>query len=386
MQKIFIEKVVENVMLSVAPDSGWLINMEGRAFPANCYRINEKNYKCFPSSHIVGSALMVARSVYSRLNRITSLLMLMVSLVFCSCLGFTAALAEPQENTTELKITLDRVTFRADKPQLIFFFVTITDPQGRPITNLNPDNFRLTWDAQPLTVTEVKPIVVTDRKLAFVLMVDHRHNLPTSVTLIREAALEFFSRMGFRYPGSLVSYSGCPSTLVGPTSDMARLRAAAVNLTPVAGPCRLYDGLLMAGDTLNQTRPTPDRLALILFTDGQDQDSLFSRDAAWAKIMETGSSVYVVVYGHDLSQQIDLEKLATDTGGAFLVAHQPDDLVRYAGLIADRIQNQYVLMVEAKDRKVQGNTVRVEMEIVSRQGRGRCQSSIESLETTEVIE
>ncbi len=296
--------------------------------------------------------------------RVLVLLFFMTALFVSSAAGQTFL---PQQ----LQVRVDRIAFYSQKKDVLNMSVTVADERGRAVPGLEADDFQVAIDGRSLgRPVQAEPFVATNRRQAYSILVDHRDDAPTSLTMVADAVDAFAADMGFRYPGSLISYTDRPRIVAGPTIDAHLLGTAALALEPVSGRPKLLEGLLLALQILEPERPTPgekiERRSVVVLTEGRDQDSLFSRQALIDKLAETGAALYVLAYGADRSLELEkLSALCRDSGGAYFFIPEPDGLKPALLTVAERLKNPYVLFWNSPGILADGNSHFFEIEVKS---------------------
>jgi hypothetical protein len=294
------------------------------------------------------------------------------------CLALLAVPAVAADDS--LRLSVDRVTVRPSEPKVVNLFVTVTDRNGETVAGLEAFNFDLREDGLlhtgPLTV---KPFGATGRRIAWTLVMDHREDLTTSLTTIRNGATDFIERMGFRNQGAVATYTGEPRVAAGPTGAAPRLVEALIALPPASGTPRLADGLLLGLDTVEKIDwdqgPPPDRRVLVLLTDGMDQGSLFSLDAAMAKADESSADFFVIGYGVRKSEIFQaLADLADRKGGRSWFETEPGGVQTAFNSLAERLENQYVFSFPPDHVRFDGGPHRVEIHTVSKNDSGSAEA------------
>ncbi len=280
-------------------------------------------------------------------------------------------------SSAAIGVNVDRITFSAQDPVQINVFATVCDRSGLIIKNLAPENFHLIEDGVSVAgKMELRPFVVTDRELAFTILVDHRDDLATSLTYVRQGIMGFLEEMGVRYQGAVVSYTNQPRLIAGPSQGSNRLLPALMNLEPVSGRPYLYEGLLLGIQTLSNMSANksaaPDRLAIILLTEGLDQGSIFSLEAVESKLIEAGINLFLVGYGPGEGRTMaGLSEAARRTGGDSYQAAGSEEIKSLLTAIADRLKNQYVMTYSSDRIGLDGQSHSMEVEIWRQGQRGR---------------
>lgn len=274
-------------------------------------------------------------------------------------------------------VNVDRITFSAQDPVQVNVFATVSDRNGSIISDLAPENIHLIQDDLSVTGTvKARPFVVTDRELAFVVLVDHRDDMAASLTHVRQGVEGFLEEMGVRYQGAVISYTNHPRLIAGPSRGANSLIPKLVTLEPVSGRPYLYEGLLLGIQTLSSLSagksPAPDRLAIILLTEGLDQGSLFSPEAVEGKLLEAGITLFTIGYGPGGDRiMTDLSEAARRTGGRSYRAAGSEEIKPLLLTIAERLKNQYVITYSSDQIGLDGRPHTLEVEIWRHGQRGR---------------
>jgi Ca-activated chloride channel homolog len=144
--------------------------------------------------------------------------------------------------------------------------------------------------------------------------------------------------------------------------NAAQLRGYRLNAAPEGGTA-LYDGVGFACDSRMRTdEPRASRRVLVILSDGDDDASQISRDAAIAKALEAGVVIFSLStadessapYVHGAKGDSTLEHLAEETGGeAYLHLNRKKIDQTYAA-ITEAINNMYVLSFDPGNQGEKG--------------------------------
>jgi len=298
-----------------------------------------------------------------------------VRVVMAACLLMAAqARAEPGE----LAVRVDRLTFHAGQRPWVSVFVTVADPAGKVVGELDHVRIDVVEDGQPYSGRPVvETFVRTDRLLNYIVLVDHGEDMATSLTLVRQGLEAFFNDLGYRYPGAVVSYADYPRVIAGPIQNPHDLLMAVLALEPVSGRPRIHDGLLLGLQTLaameGAGRPKPDRRVLVLLTEGRDEGSMFSPEAAESGLLDSETSLFVIGYGDENQPGLKrLADLAGRSGGGYCFASYPDEIGPCLIDTAERVKRQYVVSYPSSGLEADGRAHRLTVRIRAggRTGRG----------------
>ena len=251
-------------------------------------------------------------------------------------------------------VTIQKITFSSGQPQAAYLYLDVTGADGSAVPGLKGGNFKLVLDGQyPVTIDNITPFAGSDRALAYVLLVDNHETVATSLTMVRHSAVNFIEDLGYRYWGTVVTYAEPPGMLISPTRDAERLVEAVSEIEPVGRSPQLAEGMLLATDVLRDTvaehQLENPRTVIILFTEGLDQGSMFSLQAAAAKVLESGAQLFLIGYGGPGTSGIaDLKDLADKTGGRWYYVPSPDGIPGTVAKVADILKYQYILVLDSE--------------------------------------
>lgn len=273
-----------------------------------------------------------------------------------------------------LEVRLSRVTFEMKNPPAVNLFVSVVEGD-RACRGLGPANFHITENGRPFQGDVlVTPFVLTERDLVYAILIERGEDIGTSLSMVKKATIKFIEEMGFRYKGSIVSYSGEPSVLKGRLADVA------AGIKPGGGQARLVDGLVAGLDILKQIQeksPAPDQKAIILFTEGKDHGGLFSWEAAIDGIMETNCRLFVIGYGAGREKMLaKAARAARESGGHYFHVSNPDEMPDVLLAVSDMLKQVYVLSYTSDSIALDGKVHSIKIVVSGKQGRGRSELDV----------
>lgn len=269
-------------------------------------------------------------------------------------------------------VRVERMTFHPDQPAWMNLFVDVTDSDQRAVTGLDENSFTVQDNQNPaVKPVRAEPYVVTDRPMTYLILLEPNQEIPTSLTLVQDAIARFVEAMGFRYNGAVASYLDRFQILAGSQENQVRLTDLLYAITPQPGSPKLLDGMMAGLDYLIANRPDSARMAMIVFTEGRDADSLFSFEAVQNRILESGITLIVAGYGDpELELHRKLENLARQSGGASYFSTLPDELPGILQTAAERLKNQYVITYPSTAVQNGEAITRVAVTVKTNKGRG----------------
>lgn len=198
--------------------------------------------------------------------------------------------------------------------------VTVTDDQGRFVSNLDKGDFRIFEDGkeqkiQYFTRERNQPVVV-----GFVL--DASNSTRLYWKTFRESVLELVWNLlpgDRRFSGFLVTSSTEAELAVKTSSDPEKIVEKIRALKPGGGSA-IYDAIYLActRTDLVQGEPIEPRRVLIVLGDGSDNNSKYTLDQIVEIAQRSLVTVYCIstsAYGFRSEGAANLERLALETGG-----------------------------------------------------------------------
>jgi|DewCreStandDraft_2_1066082.scaffolds.fasta_scaffold00688_11 uncharacterized protein YegL len=198
-------------------------------------------------------------------------------------------------------------------PTEITFDVTVVDNAGRFVTGLAPPNYRgsVPWrsvwswlsDSCKGTAIQIDSFTVEERRqergerfaVAFVL--DHSPSMGQARILrLRQAVAGVLREF---IPGdavTVISFGGRSQVEVPITADSSAYRAFDPMAGTMIGGTAIYDAVAAAIEQLRKTPPEYRRI-VVLFTDGEDNSSKLSLQAAVRRAADSSVTVYTIAYG-----------------------------------------------------------------------------------------
>ncbi len=249
----------------------------------------------------------------------------------------------------------------------VAIYATVTDGQGRLVTDLTRDDFEVLEDnkLQPLTLfsADVQPISV-------VIMLDRSGSMRSNFRLVEVAAEEFIRRMLPADKARIGSFA--ERVQIDPpefTSDQAELiRILRSELQP-AGPTPLWNAVSASMTALGHQ---DGRRVVLVFTDGHDNPgNMRFTNSNVMEVMNRGQREDVMIYAIGLESRMPpgggmarpggfgggnplgverpdpgLSMVAAETGGGYFELRRADDLSSTFTRVAEELHKQYALGFE----------------------------------------
>ena len=251
--------------------------------------------------------------------------------------------------------------------------VMVTDQFGRNIRGLDKQNFQI-YDG-----AEQRPIVSFSRQDAPVsvgLVYDCSRSMADKFAISGEAASQLFAQLNPEDEAFVVTVSDRVELRHGFTSEFGDIQGALTFVRP-KGTTALLDGIYMG---LSQMRKAHNpRKALVVVSDGGDNNSRYNLKELLRKAMESDVLVYTIgifqnpqspeeVYGPDL-----LKGISHKTGGIPYMLSSAYSVAGAMSSIGVSLHNQYVLGYYPPDDAPGGKYRKIKVKLVAPAGSPRLQ-------------
>lgn len=235
-----------------------------------------------------------------------------------------------------------RVVLDVDRVDIL---LTVTDRKGRFITELVQDQFEVIEDGHPQKILGFS--TRSELPLRLAILLDTSNSVRPRFRFIQDAAIEFVTAVVRPRLDKAVVMSF--DTRVEKAAEMAddpEKVADVIRDLRVGGGTSLYDAIYIAcRDRLTAGEPRhQSRRALIVLTDGEDNQSHNTRDQALEMAQKADTVIYAVSTNEKrLDNHGDrvLKYLAEETGGLAFFPFRVEELSRSFRQLASELRYQY---------------------------------------------
>src|SRR5437870_2492697 len=213
--------------------------------------------------------------------------------------GISRTDQQQANSTSEQQAEVDDGGVLRVSTSLISVPTVVMDRSGRYIANLRKEDFRIYEDGVEQKIADFASV---SKPFTVALMLDVSGSTQFELAQIRDAANAFVSRLRFNDRVMAITFDGQIHVLSEPT-DVATIRRSKLHIPPVTDGTVLYDAVDFA---LKRMAQIPGRKAIVLMTDGVDQNSHASLKSTLADIAEQDVLIYTVQYNTlpQLSQRL----------------------------------------------------------------------------------
>ena len=235
----------------------------------------------------------------------------------------------------------------------------VTDGEGRFVKGLTPADFKVFDDGKPQAITSFESENIS---LEMVLALDVSSSMRDALPHVKQSAKRFLVGLRPADQVTLLGFNDNVFTLAQRSRDQAA-RVRAIDLMSAWGGTALYDVVLTG---LNLLSRHPGRRSMLVFSDGDDQSSHATFEAAVARAEGSDATIYVIGQGRAVRTQelrTVLKKFATTSGGREFFAEDAQRLDRFFEEILEDLGNQYLISYAYphEERDGQLHTIRVEV-------------------------
>jgi Ca-activated chloride channel homolog len=272
----------------------------------------------------------------------------------------TALLAPATDGGDESVLTIRK---RVDEVNVLFI---ATDRHGKFVRNLNQNDFSFYDDHKPVqSILNFRR--ETDLPIEMGLLVDASGSVHNRFGFEKEAAIGFLRhiiRPG--YDKAFVVGFNKQSKMTQEFTDNLNQLSAAVQRLNNGGGTALYDAIYKAckEKLLRERADHPVRKAIIVLSDGEDNQSEYTRGQA----IEMAQRAEVLIYaistddsGLILRGDKVLEDLASATGGRAFFPFKMKDITHSFAAIEDELRSQYAVSYKPSDFDADGRYRAIEI-------------------------
>jgi Ca-activated chloride channel family protein len=270
---------------------------------------------------------------------------------------------------------------------LVNMVFTVTDRQGKFVTNLSREDFQVFEEGQEQKIEFFSQ--ETDLPLRIGLLLDTSNSIRNRLQFQQEAAIDFLHFVIRRRKDQafLMTFDNEPAVVEDFTDDVGTLQEAILRQR-AGGATALYDAIHFACSQrlMQPPLPTGDHLevrrVLVLISDGKDsmiygkslREALDACQRAEVAIYAISTSTdWMAFRGSDKNKPPEkyhftegdkvLAQLAEETGGRAFYPYRRDDLAQSFADIGDELRSQYSLAYVPTNRVADGRFRTVQIKV-----------------------
>jgi Ca-activated chloride channel family protein len=271
------------------------------------------------------------------------------------------ALAKADQTAAAPQAPAKPQVFRAGV-ELVSLNVTVTDSQGRYVTDLEQADFSVFEDGAK---QELSFFNRTNLPIALSLLIDSSASMEQRMEHAQEAAIGFAKRIRDQDLAQVVDFDSRVEIKLGFTNKIEELEAA-IRTTSPGGSTALHNAVYISLKELAKVRAkNPDeirRQAIVLLSDGEDTSSLVSFEEVLELAKRSETAIYTIgLQPRETSAlrgfreaEFVLRQLAQETGARAFFAQKIEDLKDVYAQIAAELSSQYSMGYASKNPRRDG--------------------------------
>jgi Ca-activated chloride channel homolog len=266
---------------------------------------------------------------------------------------------------------------RVDEVNVLFIAM---DKHGKFVRDLKKDDFNVLDDHKP-PQTIVRFSQQTDLPLQLGLLIDTSGSIHGRFEFEQNAAAGFLQHtIRANYDHAFIMGFNARTHMAQEFTDNVSLLQTGIHHLEDGGGTALYDAIYNAckNEMMNDDSDRPVRRALVVVSDGEDNQSDHSR----AQAIEMAQRAQVIVYtistddsGLILRGDKVLQQLANSTGGRAFFPYKMKDIKNSFAAIEDELRSQYVISYHPADfdadgryRSIQITALKKDLQVRARTG------------------
>ncbi len=257
----------------------------------------------------------------------------------------------PKPSDVDPDIPTEKITKTVNEVNVVF---TVTDKHGRFVKDLKKEDFKVLDDNKPQQILSFRS--ETDLPLRVGLLIDSSNSIRDRFKFEQEAAIEFLNQIiRQKKDQAFVIGFDTVAEVTQDYTDSTEALAHGVRMLRAGGGTALFDAIYYAcREKLMNPPSNPDgnRRAIILLSDGDDNQSRVTREEAVEMAQRAGVIIYAIstnITGQKSRGDKVLERFAETTGGRLFTPFKLQDVADAFTDIQSELRSQYAISYHPND-------------------------------------
>jgi len=245
-------------------------------------------------------------------------------------------------------------------PPTAFVYLRVLDPSGRPVTDLQASDLRVTDDSRLVQEPSLAYFQAAPSPISAALVIDYSGSMAGApLSAARAGARAFLDQLGANDQVEIIGFGDKVQLLQSWTADKSAA-VSALDQLQAQGWTALWDGLwLAAGDLSSRSG----RKVVLLLTDGADNRSQHTSEQVIAQARRAGLSLFVIGLQSPEYNGAAMQSLVQAVGGRYTETSDPAQIEAYYKQIAGDIRNEYRLALTLPRSPTNGGSHRLRIEV-----------------------
>jgi Ca-activated chloride channel family protein len=260
-----------------------------------------------------------------------------------------------------------RIVLDVTRVNMLF---TVTDKKGRFITNLTQNDFEVVENKKKQVIQQFT--AESELPLRLAILIDTSNSIRERFRFEQEAAVSFINCVVRRGSDKamIVSFDTNAELVTDLSDEVTQLDKGIMNLRPGGGTA-FYDAIFFASrDKLSKDQPRDKfRRAIIVVSDGEDNQSRVTRDQALEMAQKADAVIYAIstnITHIETDGDKVLKYLTAETGGQAFFPFKVEDLEQSFENIANELRHQYNIFYRPEPLKTDGLYHSVQLRVKDR--------------------
>ena len=258
----------------------------------------------------------------------------------------------------------DHVAF-SSHARLVLLPVTVTDRNGRTVSGLKPEHFRIHDEASPSQIVSFGRI---EAPVSVGIVFDLSSSMERKLPVALQAAKSVIDSLNEEDAGYLITFDKVPQVRVPYTHDVTSLGRDLIFPT-AHGNTALYDAIKLGLDHGRKGGDT--RKVLIVISDGGDNRSRLMESELVSAALEADTQIYSISVHERLRPKDEepgsafLDRLSRSTGGMLFDVREANEIPAMAERLSQAMRDQYLIGFKPPEQGLRDKwrKVRVKVEV-----------------------
>lgn len=239
--------------------------------------------------------------------------------------------------------------------RLVEVYATVLDQRGHYRDDLPGVAFHVLEEGEPQTI---KYFETTSRPFQCAIVLDTTGSMANALPALKNAVLNFIDQFGPDDSIAIYSFDERLEVRQDFTTDKAAAKRAALRLR-AGGRTALFDAV---AEVSREISDKPGKKSMVVFTDGDDNTSVLTAQAAITRAHKNGIPLFTIAEGEATrSSQLRkiLSELSLNTGGMAFEAKSPKDMMEVFARISGEMRHVYLLAYQPHQVPTDGKWRRI---------------------------
>jgi Ca-activated chloride channel homolog len=226
--------------------------------------------------------------------------------------------------------------------RLVEVYATVYDRNGRYIDGLNSENFQILEDGK---AQQIFSFEASTRGISCAVLLDTTGSMTDALPRVKNSVVKLIDHLGPEDSIAIYTFDEQLTVRQDFTSDRLAAKRAVLRAR-AQGTTALFDAVSEAAQNLSKRSG---KKALVVFTDGEDNASVLSANAAVTVAKKVGVPLYGIAEGdavHSKNLTALLTNLSQRTGGSAYQVNKSADIDHVFEAISQDLQHLYLLTYE----------------------------------------